>query len=272
LNARDAKAVRKTVAGFVKLLHPDRQVTTDELREYVEIAMEGRRRVKEQLKKMGAFEYSQTSFSFIDVETRQEQFVGVPEEGGHALIAADPLPVGATYGASITPDDKVAIFRVEVTGLPGSGRLRLAGTPSRSLRDSIQTAFDYVRARQRELGVEAILEKQDYHVQVIDLVASREDAEAGMPFFVALASLLRGAAVLPSLVVIGQVSIQGHVSSVHSLAELLQSIMDNGARRALIPMESRRQYLDAPMDVAERVDPIFYADTMTAAVKALGLN
>src|SRR5438270_5593083 len=125
LNARDAKAVRKTVSGLVKLLHPDRNIDDDDLREYLEFALEGRRRVKEQLKKMGSFEFYQTSFSYLVNETMEEHFVGLPEGGGRDLISPDPLPPGCAYGVSVTPEDKVALLRIEVTQLPGSGKLRL---------------------------------------------------------------------------------------------------------------------------------------------------
>jgi ATP-dependent Lon protease len=202
----------------------------------------------------------------------EERFVGVPEGGGRNLISVDPLPPGCAYGAAVTPDDKVALFRVEVTKLPGSGKLRLAGNPAKSLRDSIATAFDYVRSRRRELGLEDTFDEHDYHTQVIDLTSSREGAEAGMAFFVALYSLLKARSTLPSLVVVGQVSIQGHLTSIRSLTEALQAAMDNGARRVLLPVESRRQFLDVPGDVIERVDPIFYADPLTAVVKGLGLS
>ncbi|MCL4369646.1 MAG: protease Lon-related BREX system protein BrxL [Chloroflexi bacterium] len=272
LNARDVKAVRKTVAGFVKLLHPDKTVTEEELAEYLELALEGRRRVKEQLKKMGAFEYYQTRLGMTDLESRDEHFVGVPEEGGRDLISTDPLPAGAVYGGAITPDDKVALFRVEVTALPGSGKLRIAGMPPRSLRESITTAFDYVRSRRREFGIDAELDAQDYHVQVIDLGSSREGAEAGMPFLVALYSAIKAKSVIPSLVILGQVTIQGNISPLRSLAEILQTSMDNGAKRALIPLENRRQFLDVSPDILERVDSIFYSDPLTAALKGLGLH
>lgn len=272
LNARDAKAVRKTVSGLVKLLHPDHEVATDELREYLELALEGRRRVKEQLKKMGSFEYYQTSFSYLVNETMEEHFVGVPESGGRDLIAVDPLPPGCAYAVAVTPDEKIALLRVEVTKLPGSGKLKLAGNPPRALRDSLTTAFDYARSRLRDLGIDDAFDASDYHTQVIDLTSSREGAEAGMAFLVALYSLLKERSTLPSLVVVGEVSIQGSLTTIRSLAEALQVVMDNGARRVLLPVESRRQFLEVPGDVIERVDPIFYADPLTAAVKALGLT
>jgi ATP-dependent Lon protease len=269
LNARDAKAVRRTVSGLVKLLHPDHEVGDEELREYLELALEGRRRVKEQLKKMGSFEYYQTSFSYLVNDTMEERFVAVPEGGGRELISADPLPPGCAYGVAVTPEDTVALFRVEVTKLPGTGKLRLSGNPSKSLRDSISTGFDYVRGRQQELGIEDTFADSDYHAQVIDLTSIREGAEAGVAFFVALYSLLKNRPILPSLVVIGQLSIQGNISSVRGLSEALQTTMENGARRVLLPVETRRQFLDVPGDVIERVDPIFYADPLTAAAKAL---
>lgn len=272
LNARDAKAVRKTVAGLVKLLHPNQQVEVEDLREYLELALEGRRRVKEQLKKLGAFEYFQTSFSYLNNATREEYFVGVPEGGGHGLISADPLPPGCAYGVAVTASDKVALFRIEVTKLPGSGKLRIAGSPARTVRDSITTAFDYVRSRRRELGIEDEIDSYDFQTQVIDLVPGRDGAEVGMPFFVALYSLITGKPTIPSLVVAGQVSLQGYVTSIGSLSEALQTAMDNGAKRVLIPVESKRQFLEITGDVIAKVDPIFYSDPLNAALKGLGLN
>jgi ATP-dependent Lon protease len=272
LNARDAKAVRKTVAGLLKLLHPDKGFTQEELKEYLELAMEGRRRVKEQLKKMGSFEYHQVSFSYIDNETREEHFVGVPEEGGRDLISMDPLPPGCAYGAVVTPDDKIALHRVEITKIPGTGKLKYAGSPDKGTRDSIATTYDYIRGRKHDLGLDRELDECDFHVQVVDLTSAREGGAAGMAFFVALYSLLKGKPALASLVVLGQVTIQGHVLPVRSLSEALQAVMDNGAKRVLLPTENKRHFLDVSGDVVEKVDPIFYSDPLTAALKALGMN
>lgn len=274
LNARDVKAVRKTVSGLVKLLHPDDQYSQEELREYLELALEGRRRVKEQLKKLGGFEYFQTSFSYLDQATREERFVGVPEGGGRDVIAADPLPPGCAYGAAVTSDDAnaVSLFRVEVSAMAGTGKLRLAGSPSRALRDSVMTTYDYLRSRRRELGLAGELDASDYHVQVIGLAGSREIGEAGMAFFLALYSLLQARPVLSAMVVVGQVTLQGHLAPVHSLPEILQTVMDNGGKRVLVPVESKRQVLEVAGDVIARVDPVFYSDPIGAAVKGLGLT
>ncbi len=138
LNARDVKAVRKTVSGLVKLLYPHGEISRDELAELVELALEGRRRVKEQLKKMGSFEYHQTSFSYLDGETREERFVGVPEQGGRDMIATDPLAPGSVYAASVDDQGKVGLYRLEVGCSPGTGKLKIAGGIEGPMKESIQ--------------------------------------------------------------------------------------------------------------------------------------
>lgn len=272
LNARDVKAVRKTVSGLVKLLHPAGNPTVEELRDYLELAVEGRRRVKEQLRKMGAYEYARTSFSYIDRETREQRFVGVPEAGSRGLISPDPLPPGSVYTAALTDGDKVAIHRIEVSKFSGSGKLKITGSLGRAMRESIQTAFDYVKARARELGIDSDLRSYDFHVQVVDLTASKEGAEAGVAFFVALYSLLRGQPVQAGLVVLGQMTIHGNILPLPGVHEPLQAVMDNGAKKVVLPVENKRHLLEVPGDVLDAVDPIFYADPLTAAVKACGLR
>lgn len=272
LNTRDAKAVRRTVSGLVKLLHPAGDPTQAELQEYLEFAMEGRRRVKEQLKKMGAFEYYQTSFSYIDNETRQEQFVGVPEEGGQKLISQDPMPSGSIYTASLTNNDVVTLNRIEVSRMSGSGKLRITGSPDRVMKESIVTAFDYIKANKTHLGIERDINSYDFHVQIVDLTLTKDGAEGGAAFFVALYSLLRDKPVQAGLVILGEMTIQGNILPIRSVVEPLQVIMDNGGKRVLIPVSNRRQFLEVPPDILERVDPIFYSEPLAAALKALGMG
>src|SRR6185312_7576614 len=138
LNARDVKAVRKTVSGLVKLVYPDGEVSRDDLAELVEVALEGRRRVKEQLKKMGSFEYHQTSFSYIENEGREERFVGVPEQGGRDMISTDPLAPGSDYAASVDDQGKVGLYRLEVGCSPGTGKLKITGGIDGPMKESIQ--------------------------------------------------------------------------------------------------------------------------------------
>jgi ATP-dependent Lon protease len=272
LNARDVKAVRKTIAGFIKLLYPDGQVTREEMAELLDIALEGRRRVKEQLKKMGSFEYYQTSFSYIDSETREERYVGVPEEGGRDLISTDPLAPGSVYTAAVDDQGKVGLYRLEVGCSPGTGKLRVAGGIDIPMRESIQRAFAYIQGHKVNMGIAQAFDTTDFHVEAIDLLVNRVSCDAGIALVVAIYSALKKHPASPALLILGDLSIQGNIKAVRSLAEPLRIGMDNGARRALIPIENKRHFLDVSADIMERVDPIFYGDPLTAAMKALGIN
>ena len=270
LNARDRKAVRKTVSGLMKILFPHGDVTQEELAEILELALEGRRRVKEQLKKMGSFEYYQTSFSYTLQETGEERFVGVPEQGGRDLISADPLSPGTVYTAGVTSDGTVGLYRLEVSVSSGTGKLKMAGGISGAMKESVQRAFSYVQAKKTELGIARDLETSDMHVEVIDLLGNRVEAEIGVAFFVAAYSALRKAPVSPALLVLGDMSVQGNIKPLRSLTEPLQVAKDNGAKRSLIPIENKRNFLDVSADIMEHVDPVFYGDPKTAAMKVLG--
>lgn len=271
LNARDRKAVRRTVSGMVKIVYPNGVVTKDELAELLELALEGRRRVKEQLKKMGAFEYYHTSFSYLDSESGEERFVGVPEQGGKNLIAGDPLPPGEVYSASVAADGTVGLFRVEVTAATGTGKLKAAGGVAGATKESVQRAFAYLTANKAAFGVGREIDSSDFHVEVIDLLGNRAEAEPGVAFVVACLSALRKAPPGAATLILGDLSVSGHIKPLKSLVEPLQVAMDNGAKRALIPIENKRNFLDVPADIIEHVDPVFYGDPKTAAFKALGL-
>ena len=272
LNARDAKAVRKTVSGLVKLLHPHGELTRDELAELLELALEGRRRVKEQLKKMGSFEYHQTSFSYVDRETMEERFVGVPEQGGRDLIAADPLAPGSVYAAGVGDDGRVGLYRLEVGVSAGTGKLKLEGGVAGVMKESFSRSFAYLHGHQKELGVSQLIATVDFHVQAIDLLANHVGFPAGVAFFVALYSALHRRPATAALLVLGDASVQGNIRPESSLVETLRLGMENGARRALIPTENKRNLLEVSGDVVDQVDPIFYSDPLTAALKALGLK
>src|SRR6266404_5855955 len=272
LNARDVKAVRKTCSGLVKLIYPHGEVSKDELVELVSIALEGRRRVKEQLKKMGSFEYHQTSFSFLDNETREERFVGVPEQGGREMISTDPLAPGSVYAASVDDQGKVGLYRLEVGCSPGTGKLKIAGGVEGVMKESINRAFAYLMGQKVKMGVGQQIDTTDFHVETIDLLNNRVPCEAGIALVVAVYSAVKKHSATPGLLILGDLSIQGNIKSVRSLAEPLQVGMDNGARRALVPLENKRNFLDVSGDIVERVDPVFFSDPMTAAMKALGMT
>ena len=272
LKSRDVKAVRKTVAGLAKLIHPGVEISRDDLRELLELAMEGRRRVKEQLKKMGSFEFFQTSFSYIDKETGEEHYIGVPEEGGRNMISSDPLEPGSVYAASVDDHGKGGLYRIETGCSSGTGKLKMAGGIDGLMKDSVQRAFGYLQSNKVRLGVAHDFDTTDFHVEAIDLLQNRVPCECGVALVVAILSALKRVPVQPALVILGDLSIQGNIKSVRTLVEPCQLAMENGAKRALIPIENRRQFLEVSGDVAERLDPIFYSDAPVAANKALNIS
>src|ERR1700693_3231474 len=237
LKSRDVKAVRKSVSGLVKLIYPHGELSKDELSELVELSLEGRRRVKEQLKKMGSFEFHQTSFSLIDNETREERFVGVPEQGGRDMISTDPLAPGSVYSASVDDQGKVGLYRLEVGCSPGTGKLKIAGGVEGVMKESIQRAFAYLMGQKVRMGVGQQVDTTDFHVEAIDLLSNHVPCEAGIALVVAVYSAIKRQSVQAGLVILGDLSIQGNIKPVKSLAEPLQVAMDNGARRALVPLE-----------------------------------
>lgn len=272
LNARDVKAVRKTVSGLIKLVYPHGDLSREEMAEILELAIEGRRRVKEQLKKMGSFEYHQTSFSYIDNETREERYVGVPEEGGRDLISTDPLAPGSVYAASVDDQGKVGLYRLEVGSSPGTGKLKIAGGVDSSMKESIQRAFAYINGHKSEMGIARPFDTTDFHVEAINLLNNHVSCDAGIGLVAAIYSAIMKQPVQPGLLILGDLSIQGNIKAVRSLAEPLQVGMDNGALCALVPIENKRHFLEVSADIVERVDPIFYGDPFTAARKSLGLK
>lgn len=270
LNARDAKAVRKTVSGYIKILHPNGVISKKEVEEYLQLALECRRRVKEQLKKMLSFEYSHTSFSYIDNESHEERIVGVPEEGGRDLISQDSLAPGNVYTTFVSPEGKAALYRIEVALSAGTGKLTTSGAMSSSMKDSLKRAFAFLTTHKVEYGVAKEVDTNDFHVESVDLLNTHIDGQTGVAFFVALYSSLKKHPVKPATIILGDLSIQGNIKALGSLNESLQIALDNGARYACIPIENKRHFFEVPADILEKVDPIFYGDPMVAAGKCLG--
>jgi len=272
LNTRDQKAVRKTVSGLMKIIYPHGDISKEELAELVEFAIEGRRRVKEQLKKMGSFEFYQTSFSYHDRETGEEKFVGVIEQGGRDLIAVDPLAPGSVYTGTIGTDGTVGLYRLEITMTSGTGKLKVAGGVRGTMKESISRAFSYLQSKKTEFSMNREIDNSDFHVEAIDLLNNGVGGEVGIAFFVAVFSALRHTPVSAATLILGDMSIQGNIKEVRSLTEPLQLARDNGAKRALVPIENKRQFLEVSGEIMEHVDPVFYGDPKTAAFKALGMN
>ena len=206
----------------MKLVYPHGEVTKEELAELVELAVEGRRRVKEQLKKMGSFEYHQTSFSYIDAESREERFVGVPEQGGRDMIATDPLAPGSVYAASVDDQGKVGLYRLEVGCSPGTGKLKIAGGAEGSMKESIQRAFAYIQGQKGKMGIAQAVDTTDFHVEAIDLLSNHVPCDAGIALVVAVFSAVKRHSAVAGLLILGDLSIQGNIKAVNSLVEPLQ--------------------------------------------------
>jgi ATP-dependent Lon protease len=198
--------------------------------------------------------------------------VGVVEEGGRDLIATDPLAPGSVYTASVNETGKVGLYRIEVGCSAGTGKLKITGGIDSAMKESIQRAFAYLQGRKVEMGIAGQFVTTDFHVEAIDLLNNHISCHAGVALVVAIYSALKKHSSAPALLILGDLSIQGNIKAVGSLTEPLQVGMENGARRALIPIENKRHFLEVSADIVERVDPIFYGDPLTAAMKALGLT
>jgi ATP-dependent Lon protease len=269
VEGRDATAIKRTVAGLLKLLHPDGSYTKAELQEYLEIAMEGRRRVKEQLKKRGSFEFYKTSFSFIDQEDSIERTVGVPEQGGTGAIPTDPQPPGIVYTAATDSESRVGIFRLEISLTEGTGKVRVPSGLEPSLKESLNRAIAYLQSIKQKMGIEQILLKKDIYAEAVDLSGGQVECTCGVAFYTAIISALQNRRIQAGTIILGDLTIQGNIKSLLSIAEPLTMAMENGAIRALIPVSNKAQFASLPEEVVEKIDLVFYSDVERAVVKAL---
>lgn len=273
LGGRDQKAVRKTVSGLIKLLHPDGEVTKAEVEEYLAYAMEGRRRVKEQLKKMGGLEYWDTTFSYVDLESGQETFVPVAEMGSGSIIAEGGLPPGSIYtiGSDAT-DNRLAMFLLQTQMNRGSGRIVPLGNLSSKMKEAIKTADAYLKANLKNLGIDQDLKAYDFTVQAINLNQAKEGAETAVAFFLSMVSALLGKPILDRTVVLGEMSVQGMLLKVSALPERMQAAVEAGAKRILIPSENKRDLAEVPDAILTAIQWQFYDSPTKAAILSMGLG
>lgn len=276
VGGRDAKAVRKTVSGLIKLIHPDGNPTKGEVQEYVELGMEMRRRVKEQLKKMGGLEYWDVGFSYADRDTGAETLVGLPESGGGLIISGESLPPGSVYTVGIDTSDraakKLALFLIQTQVNPGSGRVIPLGNLSPVMKEALKVAHAYLLGHIKDLGIDRDPKSYDFSVQAVNLNQAKEGSETAIGFFISLVSALLERAVDPSSVVMGEMSVKGMLQKVSNLSERLELSGDAGAKRVLIPSENKRDIADVPDELLNRLQTAFYTDPLNAAIKAMGLE
>ena len=270
LNKRDEKAVRKTVSGLIKLLHPDGKFTKAELEEYLQLALELRRRVKEQLRRMGGVEYWNTSLSYRDKETQEERFASLPEQGEAACIPPDPLPPGTAF--TIGQDmlsARYVLFRVEVALMKGGGTYTVTGAVGRAMREAVRTAYDYLRSNLHRFTIDRSLEDLNAHFQVVNLMQAKEGSQTAAAFFVALFSALVKKPIRPATVILGEITVQGSVLPVADLAECVQLARENGARRVLVPTANAKDIPRIPSELLAGMELAFYSDPRDCLLKAL---
>ena len=269
LNQRDTIAVRRTVSGLLKLICPDGSYTKETVRKCLEYALEVRRRVKEQLKKIGGMEFYDVHFSYIDLEDLQERFVSVPEQTGGGLIPEGKLPPGALHTIAMAGAEMPGLYRMEIQAIAGNGKLNVSGSLS---REPVRVAFDYFKANANRVSASIHPTEKDFHLHLVELQASGTPDALTLASFIALCSAALGKPVQGQLAVMGDMTLGGTISQARNLAESLQVAFDAGAKRILLPMSSVTDIPSVPGELFAKFQTSFYSDPVDAVFKALGVE
>lgn len=273
LNQRDTIAVRKIVGGYVKLLYPDGEFTKEQLEEILVFALEMRRRVKEQLKKLGGMEFYDVNFSYIDMDTFEEKFVSVPEQGGGKLIPDGMCNPGQIYTVSRGKSGMIGVFRLESQMLPGSGKFERTGFGSdRDCKESTNTAFNFLKANGKRISGGISTASEDYIINYQDLQGIGMTGKLALPTLIALCSIALGRPTVSTLAVLGEISISGTILKVDELANSLQVCLDSGAKKVLLPITSAADLGTVPPELVGSFNLIFYSSAEDAVFKALGVE
>ena len=273
LNQRDTIAVRKIVGGYVKLLYPDGEFTKEQLEEILVFALEMRRRVKEQLKKLGGMEFYDVNFSYIDLDTFEEKFVPVPEQGGGKLIPDGMCNPGQIYTVSRGKSGMIGVFRLESQMLPGSGKFERTGLGSdRDCKESTNTAFNFLKANGKRISGGISTASKDYIINYQDLQGIGMTGKLALPTLIALCSIALGRPTVSTLAVLGEISISGTILKVDELANSLQVCLDSGAKKVLLPITSAADLGTVPPELVGSFNLIFYSSAEDAVFKALGVE
>ena len=273
LNQRDTIAVRKMVGGFLKLLYPNGEFTKDQLEEVLCISLEMRRRVKEQLKKLGGMEFYDVNFSYIDNETFEEKYVSVPEQGGEKLIPEGISNPGQVYTVTHGRSGMIGAFRLESQMLPGNGKFERTGLGNDSkCKEATNTAFNFLKANGMRISGSISTTLKSYIINYQDLQGIGMTDRLALPTLIALCSIALGKPTTSSLAVLGEISIGGTMIKVDELANSLQVCLDSGAKKVLLPMTSAPDLATVPSDLIGSFNIIFYNSAEDAVFKALGVE
>ena len=273
LNQRDVIAVRKTVSGLMKLLYPHSQFDKEDVRACLEYALQVRRRVKEQLKKIGGMEFYDVHFSYIDNENLEEHFVAVKEQGGDALIPDGPMKPGSLYTIGMSSKGMPGLYRLELQVTKGSGKLATSGLwNSSSAKEQIKVAFDFFKANSMKIAGGHKIAEHDFHLQVVELQNTGPLNHLTLASLVAFCSGLLGKPLQSQMVVLGGMSLGGSVQSIESIAECLQVAFDAGAKKITLPMSNAVDIPTIPVELFTKFQTSFYADPVDGVFKALGVD
>ena len=273
LNQRDTIAVRRIVSGMVKLLYPDGDFTKEQLEEILRFALEMRRRVKEQLKKLGGMEFYDVNFSYIDNESFEEKYVTVPEQGGGKLIPDGICNPGQVYTIAQGRSGMIGAFRLESQMLPGNGKFQRTGLGSdREAKEATDTAFNFLKANCRRISGNISITTNDFIINYQDLQGLGITSNLALPSLVAMCSIALGKPVVSSCAVLGEISIAGTMQKVDNLADTLQVCLDSGAKKVLLPLTSAADLGTVPAELIGAFSLIFYNSAEDAVFKALGVE
>lgn len=273
LNQRDTIAVRKMVGGLLKLVYPDGEFSKEQLEEILKLALEMRRRVKEQLKKLGGMEFYDVNFSYIDKDSFEEYYVSVPEQGGGKLIPEGMCNPGQVYTVSQGKSGMIGVFRLESQMLPGNGKFERTGIGSeREAREATNTAFNFLKANAGHISGTISTTTKDYIINYQDLQGIGMTSKLALPTLIALASIALNKPTVSSLAVLGEISIAGTMIKVDELANALQVCLDSGAKKVLLPITSASDLGTVPSELIGCFNLIFYQSAEDAVFKALGVE
>lgn len=273
LNQRDTIAVKRTVSGMVKLIHPDGIYTKENIEEILRFALEMRRRVKEQLKKIGGMEFYDVNFSYIDNETFDEEYVPVPEQGGGSLIPEGIGKPGHIYHVARGKSGMLGVYKLETQMIAGSGKFERTGLGSNSeAKEAVDTAYKYLRANSKSISGNISTTTKDYLVNVQDLNGIGMTTGLTLSTMIAVCSVALGKPTISSLAILGDMSIGGSLIKVDELANTLQVCLDSGAKKILLPLTSAVDLGTVPPELVGAFNLIFYNTPEDAVFKALGVE
>ena len=273
LNQRDVIAVRRMVDGYLKLMYPDGAFGKKDVEEVLVLSLEMRRRVKEQLKKLGGMEFYDVNFSYIDNETFEERYVSVPEQGGGKLIPEGLCNPGQVYTVSRGKSGMLGVFRLESQMLPGSGKLICTGIGSdRGAKEATNTAFNFLKANAKRISSSISMTTKDYNINYQDLQGIGITEKLALPTVIALSSIALNKPLVSSMAVLGEISIAGSMMKVDELANSLQVCLDSGAKKVLLPITSAADLGVVPPELVGCFNLIFYQSAEDAVFKALGVE